>query len=607
MNSHTCTSTKLGKGTMDDEDEDDEADEEEERQRRLGRNSASEEDEGGGGGDDNSSDEGVDRLLERIHEEEAGEMRRQRQRQRQQQEEQEEDEDERATGDDDDADDVARLEAMLLTHGKPRLTAGGVSDGGEGDVGGMQADRFEEEQACQGYGENLFPADPVMLPGPSLHGAAGFAYAPLSALALPPGFDPATMAHQPGSGSFLQQQQAAAAAMLISSGGGGGGLHASLCPRPLKAVMAEVAGMDVAQLHEALLAAEATLAVLHARAALVKLFHAALNAASKQSADAHRERLRSLQSSSAAASALAPSATLNHAQSAAHSSLLCGDGPACRLSPEVVVQLVRLLCLRGVQLPPTSIDDAHGVARLAPRDIVTHASASASLPPLPPNSLQPSPLPPLAPPSSSPCPVAAAPLTATAVMRSALVQMLRQNATVPSSSTSSPTAAWSGSGGGLAPALLNAALDDLEAAALIDVFGDTPWFSRTLCASDSQAMLQPSVELAWWLLDLLLAPLYYPAATAATSSSDAPVAAQTAYQPAQLGPHPCVVSGAVLFRLGHCLRSGNMPVKEVAMRALTRIAVHWCDRLEAAAPEDRAACAAVLQSVTSLTSGQRPR
>jgi hypothetical protein len=469
----------------------------------------------------------------------------------------------------DEDDDEARLEAMLLMHGTSQNmhAGGGVSGEGGGGVGGGLADRFEEEQASQGYGECFFPADPVMLPGPSLHGAAGFAYAPLSTLSLPPGFDPATMAHQPGSGSFLQQQHAAAAAMLLGSGGNGGGLHAGLCPRPLKAVCAEVAGLDVGQLHEALLAAEATLAVLHARAAIVKLFNSALTAAHANESEARHQQLRLTHQHQHRYTKTSPS-TVPCGGGVEVLALLKGDGV---LAPEVVVQLVRLLCLRGVQLPLETLQGHHAPPA---RDIVVH-----SLPLPPTHSTGPTLPPPLPPPplplSLVPCTIAAAPLTTTSVMRTALAHMLR--------SDNSDSRAGVGL---LAESLLNAALDDLEAAALIDVFGDTPWFSRSLCASDSQATLQPSVELAWWILDLLLAPLYPPATPSPSSSSSA--------APIVLGPHPCIVSGAVLFRLGHCLRSGNMPVKEVAMRATTRIAVHWCDRLEAAPLEDCAASASVL-------------
>ena len=71
-------------------------------------------------------------------------------------------------------------------------------------------------------------------------------------------------------------------------------------------------------------------------------------------------------------------------------------------------------------------------------------------------------------------------------------------------------------------ALLTGALGDLEAAALAEGLEDSPWLSRA----------------------------------------------------------PCAVSALVFARLGRCLGSANMPVKEVAMRALARIAVRWCDDLQ---------------------------
>ena len=106
-----------------------------------------------------------------------------------------------------------------------------------------------------------------------------------------------------------------------------------------------------------------------------------------------------------------------------------------------------------------------------------------------------------------------------------------------------------GSGGGgfsFSSMLLNSCLDDLEAAASIDAFDEMAWGARILNASDSQTLLQPNVELSFWLLDLLLT-------------------CESVHMYTEL----------TFRRIASCLLSANMPVKEVCMHLMWRIIVGW--------------------------------
>ena len=99
--------------------------------------------------------------------------------------------------------------------------------------------------------------------------------------------------------------------------------------------------------------------------------------------------------------------------------------------------------------------------------------------------------------------------------------------------------------------LLNSCLDDLEAAASIDAFDEMSWGARILSASDSQALLQPNVELASWGVDLMLSV----------------GAKETQW-------------GSVFQRVAGCLMSANMPVKEVAMKIMWKIVVGWFEMVQ---------------------------
>ncbi|CAM9290375.1 unnamed protein product, partial [Chrysoparadoxa australica] len=108
--------------------------------------------------------------------------------------------------------------------------------------------------------------------------------------------------------------------------------------------------------------------------------------------------------------------------------------------------------------------------------------------------------------------------------------------------------------------LTSSSLDDLDAAAWGQ--SDMNWGSRALEAADSQRLgpysqilTQPSVELAHWLLDLLL-------------TCGCGIA----------------LSDNTFSRLGHCLRSPNMPVKEVAMYSLSCIAMAWHEHVARSSP-----------------------
>ena len=184
------------------------------------------------------------------------------------------------------------------------------------------------------------------------------------------------------------------------------------------------------------------------------------------------------------------------------------------ISPNVLVQLLKFMTLRGCQIPVTN-EKSFAASLVRPEKALRRPFA-----------------------------IAAAPLNATTTFRPVISKMLDDEASRNNE-------------GILAKTLLNSALDDLEAAAFIDVFVDTAWSSRNLCVSDSQATLQPNVELAWWILDLLLSK--------------------------------CCVSvlhGKAFFRLSNCLRSANMPIKEIVMRGMSRIIVVWCDVLEARGVDD---------------------
>ena len=99
--------------------------------------------------------------------------------------------------------------------------------------------------------------------------------------------------------------------------------------------------------------------------------------------------------------------------------------------------------------------------------------------------------------------------------------------------------------------LLNCCLDDIEAAASIEAFDEMAWFARILNTSDSQALLQPSVELAGWLLDLLL-----------------------------YCKSPCMYKIFTFQRIASCLLSANVPIKDMCMHVLRSIIVEWFSVLE---------------------------
>ena len=96
--------------------------------------------------------------------------------------------------------------------------------------------------------------------------------------------------------------------------------------------------------------------------------------------------------------------------------------------------------------------------------------------------------------------------------------------------------------------VLHSCLEDVEAAASIDSFSDMMWGARNLSASDSQALLQPNLELALWLLTLLL---------------DNKI--QIMY------------TRSTFQRLSACLMSANMPIKEAVMHLLWRVVVGWIE------------------------------
>ncbi|GMH96967.1 hypothetical protein TrST_g6277 [Triparma strigata] len=104
---------------------------------------------------------------------------------------------------------------------------------------------------------------------------------------------------------------------------------------------------------------------------------------------------------------------------------------------------------------------------------------------------------------------------------------------------------------GFISALLTVSLDDFEAAASINAFDEMAWGSRMLTASDSQALLQPNVELASYILDLLI-------------SNDS----------------PCMYKSFTFQRISGGLMSANMPTKEICMKLMWRIVVGWRLRLE---------------------------
>ncbi|GMI41280.1 hypothetical protein TeGR_g2351, partial [Tetraparma gracilis] len=106
--------------------------------------------------------------------------------------------------------------------------------------------------------------------------------------------------------------------------------------------------------------------------------------------------------------------------------------------------------------------------------------------------------------------------------------------------------------GSFAALLLNSCLDDVEAAASIEAFDEMAWFSRSLNTSDSQALLQPSVELASWLLDLLL-----------------------------YSKSPCMFKVFTYQRVASCLLSANVPIKDMCLRVIRSILVEWFDELVA--------------------------
>jgi hypothetical protein len=77
------------------------------------------------------------------------------------------------------------------------------------------------------------------------------------------------------------------------------------------------------------------------------------------------------------------------------------------------------------------------------------------------------------------------------------------------------------------------------------------WGYRELCMPDSLALLQPNVELAFWLIDQLL---YL--------------------------EQPHIFSVTVFTRLCNCLRSANLPLKETVFKILTRVFVKWVTVLQ---------------------------
>lgn len=74
---------------------------------------------------------------------------------------------------------------------------------------------------------------------------------------------------------------------------------------------------------------------------------------------------------------------------------------------------------------------------------------------------------------------------------------------------------------------------------------------RVINMTDSIALLQPNVELACWLLDILLYLEY-----------------------------PDVYNLSVYLRLCNCLRAANLPLKETIFKILNRILIKWVDVLE---------------------------
>ena len=94
-------------------------------------------------------------------------------------------------------------------------------------------------------------------------------------------------------------------------------------------------------------------------------------------------------------------------------------------------------------------------------------------------------------------------------------------------------------------------IDELEAAALIGAFSDMHWGYRNLNMPDSLALLQPNVELAFWLVDQLL-----------------------------FLEHSHVYTISVFTRLCNCLRSANLPLKETVFKILTRLFAKWVNTLQ---------------------------
>jgi len=484
--------------------------------------------------------------------------------------------------DDDDDDDEERLlrgsevagmmSRRRLTDSEwaMRLHGHGGDDGAAGAAGEgagdfpLGQDRFGEELAADVYMENYFPGDPGLAPGGSYHGGSSFGYGSAASAAAAA----AAAAANSGSSGTGMDDDLDAMAMMAMSGRGcakAAALEASNHPTPL--------------LPDANVAAETSLAVLLARVSVL----AALQAAASVNYQVDGEKGAILSSDGAAAdqdSSSSSSRVALLADSTSSSSSLAmptsiGNCTWSSWAPVTsLLLLVRLTALRGPQLRPSP-------QHAYPLDLLMNQphNTSSQLARLPSAA------------ASVAAPVAAAPQTTTGVVRALLASLLAQETSTATRGTGrehtkdttvndSSSSKQQQEGNLLATALLNAALDDLETCALVDVFADTPWTKRSLAAIDAQAALQPSAELAFWLMDLLLAqpPSSQPSSPPSPSSSSS--STSTTFQPPPqwqcnlYGPTTCT-------RLGLCLRaSANMPVKEISMRCLTRILVKWCDALQ---------------------------
>lgn len=133
-------------------------------------------------------------------------------------------------------------------------------------------------------------------------------------------------------------------------------------------------------------------------------------------------------------------------------------------------------------------------------------------------------------------------------------------------------------------------IDELEAAALIGAFSDMHWGHRALQMPDSLALLQPNVELAFWMVDILLL-LEHPQVCRASGWF---------YHFAcmyilTLAVHLQIYTIGVFTRLCNCLRSANLPLKETVFKVLTRVLSKWVDMVE----EDKQLLDAQSQDVVS--------